>query len=111
MYNKASKNSQTGGTKMSIVLRPGTPPDAALCGPICFRAFKAINDEHHFPWDFPSADVATGVLTMLLSNPGFYSVVAEQDGDVVGMDCFVASRLAMTSRHASAFSRRDAPGL
>ena len=69
---------------MSIVLRSGTPPDAAVCGSICFEAFKAIDDEHNFPWDFPSAAVATDVLTMLLSNPGFYSVVAEKDGKVVG---------------------------
>src|SRR5258708_6467869 len=69
---------------MSIVLRSGPPPDATVCGPICFEAFKAIDDEHNFPWDFPSAAVATDVLTMLLSNPGFYSVVAEKDGKVVG---------------------------
>jgi GNAT superfamily N-acetyltransferase len=69
---------------MSVVLRPGVPADAAVCGPICFEAYKAINDEHNFPWDFPSAEVATGLLTMMLSNPGFYSVVAEEDGNVVG---------------------------
>src|SRR5882762_7568734 len=69
---------------MSIVLRRGTPADAAACGPICFEAFKAIDDEHNFPWDFPSAEVATGLLTMMLSNPGFYSVVAEKDGIIVG---------------------------
>jgi len=69
---------------MSIVLRPGRPTDAAVCGPICFEAFKVIDDEHNFSWDFPSAEVATGLLTMMLSNPGFYSVVAEQDGSVVG---------------------------
>lgn len=66
------------------MLRAGAPPDAAVCGPICFAAFKAINDQHNFPPDFPSAEVATGVLTMLLSNPGFFSVVAEKDGNVVG---------------------------
>ena len=71
---------------MSIVLRPGTPKDAAVCGRICFEAFKAIDDEHNFPWDFPSAEVATGLLTMMLSNPGFYSVVAEQEGNVVGIN-------------------------
>jgi hypothetical protein len=59
---------------MSIVLRAGTLTDAKVCGSICFEAFKAIDDEHNFPWDFPSADVATGLLTMMLSNPGFYSV-------------------------------------
>jgi len=69
---------------MSIVLRSGTPSDAAVCGTICFEAFKAIDDEHNFPWDFPSAAVATDVLTMLLSNPGFYSVVAENEGNVIG---------------------------
>ena len=69
---------------MSIRLRPGTPADAAVCGAICFEAFKAIDDEHNFPWDFPSADVATGLLKTMLSNPGFYAVVAENDGNVVG---------------------------
>jgi GNAT superfamily N-acetyltransferase len=80
---------------MSIVLRPGAPPDAAVCGPICFAAFKAINDEYNFPPDFPSAEVATAVLTMLLSNPGFYSVVAEKDGNVVGSN-FLDQRGAIT---------------
>jgi len=69
---------------MSIVLRPGIQADAAVCGPICFEAFKAIDDAHNFPWDFPSAGVATSLLTMMLSNPGFYSVVAEQNGNVLG---------------------------
>jgi predicted N-acetyltransferase YhbS len=69
---------------MGIVLRPGRPPDAAACGAICFEAFKAVNDEHNFPPDFPSTEVATSVLTMLLSNPAFYSVVAERDGKIVG---------------------------
>ncbi len=67
---------------MSIVLRSGTPADAAVCGPICFEAFKAINGEHRFPWDFPSAEEATGLLTMLLSHPGFYAAVVESDGKV-----------------------------
>ena len=69
---------------MSIMLRPGTPTDAAMCGPIAFQAFKAINDTHHFPPDFPSPEIATGLLGMLLSHPGFYSVVAETDGKIVG---------------------------
>src|SRR6516165_3982985 len=69
---------------MTLVLRPGTPADAVACGSICFEAFKAINDEHNFPWDFPSAEVATGLLTMMLSHGGFYSVVAEDAGKVVG---------------------------
>jgi GNAT superfamily N-acetyltransferase len=69
---------------MSIALRPGAPADAAICGPICYHAFKSINDAHNFPPDFPSPEIATGVLGMLLSHPNFYSVVAERDGKIVG---------------------------
>jgi len=69
---------------MTLVLRPGTPADANACGSICFEAFRAIDDEHNFPWDFPSAEVATGLLTMMLSHGGFFAVVAEDAGKVVG---------------------------
>jgi predicted N-acetyltransferase YhbS len=69
---------------MDVILRPGTPGDAAACGVIAFEAFKTIASEHNFPLDFPSAEVATGLLTMLLSNSGFYAVVAERDRSIVG---------------------------
>src|SRR5713101_2848186 len=68
---------------MKITLRHGTIEDAATCGHIDFEAFKSISSEHNFPWD-SSLETATGVVTMMLSNPGFYSVVAELDGRVVG---------------------------
>jgi predicted N-acetyltransferase YhbS len=69
---------------MNLKLRRGTLEDAAACGVIDFEAFKSIASHHNFPWDFPSVEIATMVVTMLLSNPGFYSVVAENDGTVVG---------------------------
>jgi predicted N-acetyltransferase YhbS len=69
---------------MDVILRPGTLEDARACGVIAFEAFKTIASEHNFPWDFPSAEIATGLVTMLLSNPGFYPAVAEKDGKVVG---------------------------
>jgi len=69
---------------MQVTLRPGTREDAAALGPILFEAFKQISSEHNFPWDFPSAEVATGMTTALLSASGYFSVVAEQDGRVVG---------------------------
>ena len=65
-------------------LRRATPDDAAACGRICYDAFAAINDAHGFPRDFPSVDVAVGLLRMLLEHPGFYGVVAERDGTVIG---------------------------
>ena len=69
---------------MTIVLRPGTAADAAACGPICYNAFKAVCTAHNFPPDFPSSEVASGLLSMLLAHPGFYSVTAELDGRIVG---------------------------
>jgi predicted N-acetyltransferase YhbS len=69
---------------MNPKLRPGTREDAAACGLIDFEAFKSISSQHNFPWDFPSVEAATGEVTMMLSHPGFYSVVAEMDGKVVG---------------------------
>ena len=68
---------------MTITLRPGRPEDAQACGTICYEAFKSISDQHNFPKDFPSPDIAIGLLTMCLSRPDVYSVVAEMDGRVV----------------------------
>ncbi|HEX4640354.1 MAG TPA: GNAT family N-acetyltransferase, partial [Chthoniobacterales bacterium] len=69
---------------MDVELRAGRPEDAAICGKIAYEAFKNIADAHNFPPDFPSAEVATGLLTWMLTNPGFYSIVAEMEGRVVG---------------------------
>ena len=65
-------------------LRPGSLADAKACGRICYEAFGAIASQHNFPSDFPSVDVATDLMTMLLSHPRFFCVVAELDGVVVG---------------------------
>jgi predicted N-acetyltransferase YhbS len=69
---------------MEIKLRPGTPEDATECGRICYEAFASLATAHGFPPDFPSSDVAAEALLGLLLHPSFYSVVAEQEGRVVG---------------------------
>ena len=69
---------------MSITLRRGTAADAEICGRICFEAFSAISQAHHFPPDFPDAGVASGVIGWCLSRPDVYSVVAELHGRIVG---------------------------
>jgi GNAT superfamily N-acetyltransferase len=65
-------------------LRRATPDDAAVCGRICYDAFSAINDAHGFAREFPSVDITVGLLRMLMEHPGFYGVVAERDGTIVG---------------------------
>src|SRR4028119_618671 len=65
-------------------LRAGRPEDADSLGPICYGAFRAIAGGHNFPPDFPSSEIAGGLLASLLSREDVYSVVAEADGRVVG---------------------------
>jgi predicted N-acetyltransferase YhbS len=69
---------------MSVTLRPGTPADAQSCGVICHAAFRLIAEAHNFPPAFPTPEEASRLLSELLAHPGFYAVVAELDGRVVG---------------------------
>jgi predicted N-acetyltransferase YhbS len=71
-------------TPTTVTFRPGRPTDTSACGKICYEAFEAIARQHSFVPDFPSVEVATDLITMLLSHRGFFSVVAEADGEVVG---------------------------
>jgi len=70
-----------------ITLRRATPADAPASGAICYQAFFDINAAHNFPPDIPSPEHATGLLTMMFSHPGFYCVVAESDGRIIGSNC------------------------
>lgn len=76
---------------MNVKLRLGTREDATVCGPICYAAFKTVADQHNFPPDFPSPEIATTLLSELLAYPNVYGVVAELDGQVVGSN-FVDER-------------------
>ena len=69
---------------MGLTLRSGAPDDAKQCGTICYEAFKTIADEHRFPPDFPSPDVAVAGFANRLSHPGYHVIVAELGDRVVG---------------------------
>ena len=70
-----------------VSLRAATKEDAPDCGQICFAAFSTISRAHGFPPDFPGPEAATELLSMLFSSPGFYCVVAESGGRIVGSNC------------------------
>jgi predicted N-acetyltransferase YhbS len=70
-----------------ITIRPARAEDAEECGRICHAAFTQLNVKHGFPPDFPNADVATQLLSMLFQHPGFYCVVAEAGGRLIGSNC------------------------
>lgn len=76
-----------GSQDQNIKIRRATPADAEVCGRICFEAFATLANRHNFPPDFPSVDRAIQTLSIMFSHPAFFSVVAEQEGEILGSNC------------------------
>lgn len=79
---------------MPAAIRPAETADAAACGEILYRAFQTLADCHNFPRSYPSVEFATALVARLLVNRGYYGIVAEQDGRIVGSN-FVDERAAI----------------
>jgi predicted N-acetyltransferase YhbS len=71
----------------AVSIRVATKDDAVICGKICFDAFNAISTAHGFPPDLPVPEAGVAVISALFSTPGFYCVVAEVGGRIVGSNC------------------------
>jgi len=71
----------------AVKLRRARPEDADICGRICYEAFAAISSQHNFAPELAAPEAGTGLLGMLFSHPGFYCVVAEFEGRIVGSNC------------------------
>jgi predicted N-acetyltransferase YhbS len=69
---------------MKTQLRIATARDAAAAGRICHDAFRAIAERHGFPPDFPSREVAAGLMEKLVVHPGVHGLAAEVDGRLAG---------------------------
>jgi len=69
---------------VTITLRKGREADAAAAGDVCYRAFKAIAEAHNFAPDLPNPDVGAGLLSDMIAHQGFFDIVAEIDGRIVG---------------------------
>ena len=69
---------------MTVRLRPASPDDAEPAGAICYQAFKTIAEQHGFPPDVTSASDTIDLISILLSRPDIYSIIAEIDRRVVG---------------------------
>src|SRR5215471_1895178 len=70
-----------------VTVRRAGPGDAPAAGSICYNAFYKINTDHNFPPDIPDAGHAVHLLSMLFSHSGFWCVVAEQNGRIIGSNC------------------------
>ena len=71
----------------AVTIRRATLEDAAAAGQICYEAFNTISRSHNFPPDVPQPEHGVRLLSTLFSHPGFYCVVAELDGRIVGSNC------------------------
>ena len=74
-------------TSPGVTIRRARPEDVPECGRICFDAFYKINTDHNFPPEMPDRSMPEGLLGMMFSHPGFYTVVAERGGRIVGSNC------------------------
>jgi len=79
---------------MALVLRPIEPADIPEAGRICHEAFTAIAAQHNFPPPSHDPGIAIGRLSQMCANPGFYGVVAEFNGTIVGSN-FLDERSAI----------------
>lgn len=80
-------------SEQSLLVRRAIPADADVCGKICFEAFSALANYHNFPQDFPNAAVSISLLLMMFSHSGFFCVVAEQGGKLIGSNCWMKEPL------------------
>jgi GNAT superfamily N-acetyltransferase len=72
-----------------VTIRTASAEDGPACGHICYDAFSTINAAHGFPCDFPGPEASIKVLSMMFSTPGFYCVVAESNGRIIGSNILV----------------------
>jgi GNAT superfamily N-acetyltransferase len=83
----ATQSQAFGRKHESLVVRRATPADAEVCGRICYEAFGTLSTRHNFPSDFPAPEIPAAVLSTMFSHPGFFCVVAELNGKLIGSNC------------------------
>jgi len=54
---------------MTARIRAATEADAEPCGRIIFEAFKGIAEQHAFPLDFPSPEIAIQLAQAFIADP------------------------------------------
>src|SRR5215211_1660056 len=94
---------------MTARIRAATEADAEPCGRIIFEAFKGIAEQHAFPLDFPSPEVATQLAQSFMADPWIFGVVAEREGRVVGSN-FLAEADPIRGVGRATHGSRPRPG-
>ncbi|MBV9414961.1 MAG: GNAT family N-acetyltransferase [Solirubrobacterales bacterium] len=73
------------------VVREATAEDAGSCARIFYDAFESIATQHNFPVEPPSRDFTDFKVSEMLSSDGFFGLVAEREGELLG-SAFVDER-------------------
>lgn len=68
----------------AMVIRPATPKDVDSCARIFYDAFESIATRHHFPIEPSSREFTNFKVSEMLSDDGFFGLVAERDGELLG---------------------------
>ena len=71
-------------TQSAVQLRGIEPGDHEAAARITYEAFAGIHDRHRFSRDFPTLDIARGLVAAFSSHPAIWGVVAESDGRILG---------------------------
>jgi ribosomal protein S18 acetylase RimI-like enzyme len=74
-------------TEQTLTIRRAIPADAEACGKICYEAFRSLAVNHNFPPDLPDPNIPVAFLSTMFSHPGFFCVVAEHNGKIIGSNC------------------------
>lgn len=69
---------------MALELVPIQPQHSKELARICFEAFCGVENQHGFPHDFPSQEVAEQVIKMLAQRPDSFGVMALVNGQAAG---------------------------
>lgn len=69
---------------MTIQIREMKQSDVERCGRVCYAAFREIAERHNFRPDFPTSESGIQLTEAFFASPQVFSVVAEQDGEVIG---------------------------
>lgn len=67
-----------------LITRPITVDNLEVCASITYEAFKGISEQHGFPSDFPTLEIALEAIKLMTAHPLFFGVVAERNGKIEG---------------------------
>lgn len=70
---------------LEITVRSAQPADLEAGSRILYESFQSYAEQRSFEPDYPSLEIATSMSKIFLNHPKIYGVVAESEGDLIGL--------------------------